>query len=84
MIAKCCLKYPLKALSFEYIPATVDVALACIERLGELGSYEYNWLPSEPRRLRSGVWVGPVQMIDLLKRVPVGGRSGDVYARRLD
>ena len=42
------LSYPLKALSFEYIPATVDVALACIERLGELGRYEYNWLVSEP------------------------------------
>jgi hypothetical protein len=78
------LSYPLKALSFEYIPATVDVALACVQRLGELGRYGYNWAPSEPRSLRSSVWVGPVQMADLLRRVPVGGGSGDVYARRLD
>ncbi len=78
------LSYPLKALSFEYIAATVDVALACIKRLGELGRYEYNWLPSEPQRLWSSAWAGPVQMTDLLRRMPVGGRSGDVYARRLD
>jgi FkbM family methyltransferase len=78
------LSYPLKALSFEYIPATADVAVACIGRLGELGRYEYNWLPSETRRLRSAVWLGPVQMADLLRRMPKHGRSGDVYARRLD
>jgi hypothetical protein len=67
------LSYPLKALSFEYIPATVDVALACVERLSELGRYEYNWAPSEPRCLWSSVWLSPVQMANLLRRVPVGG-----------
>ena len=35
------LSYPLNALSFEYIPAAVDIALACIERLSDLGRYEY-------------------------------------------
>jgi FkbM family methyltransferase len=78
------LSYPLKALSFEYIPATVDVAVACVERLGELGRYEYNWSPSELHRLRSSIWLGPAQMAGLLRRMPVGGWPGDVYARRLD
>ena len=78
------LSYPLKALSFEYIPATVDVAVACVEHLGELGRYEYNWSPSELHRLRSSIWLGPAQMAGLLRRMPVGGWPGDVYARRLD
>ena len=78
------LSYPLKALSFEYIPATVDVAVACVEHLGELGRYEYNWSPSELHRLRSSIWLSPAQMADLLRRMPVGGWPGDVYARRLD
>ena len=77
------LSYPLKALSFEYIPAAVDVALTCVERLGELGRYEYNWSPSELHRLRSSEWLGPGQMAHLLRRMPVGGWPGDVYARRL-
>jgi FkbM family methyltransferase len=77
------LSYPLKALSFEYIPATVEVAVACVGRLGELGRYEYNWSPSELHRLRSSPWLAPGEMADLLRRMPVGGWPGDVYARRL-
>jgi FkbM family methyltransferase len=79
----CGLSYPLKALSFEYVPAAVDVAVACIGHLDALGRYEYNWSPSELHRLRSSVWLGPGEMTDLLRCMPVGGWPGDVYARRL-
>ncbi len=78
------LSYPLKALSFEYIPAAIGIAVACVERLGELGRYEYNWSPGELSRLQSSVWQGPAQMVDILRRMPIRGLSGDVYARRLD
>jgi FkbM family methyltransferase len=77
------LSYPLKALSFEYVPAAVDVAVACIGHLDALGRYEYNWSPSELHRLRSSVWLSPGEMTDLLRRMPVGGWPGDVYARQL-
>jgi FkbM family methyltransferase len=77
------LSYPLKTLSFEYIPAAANVAVACIGHLDALGRYEYNWSPSELPRLRSSVWLGPGRMADLLRRMPVGGWPGDVYARRL-
>jgi FkbM family methyltransferase len=77
------LSYPLKALSFEYLPAAIDDAVACVGRLGELGRYEYNWAPSELPFLRSSVWLGPAQMVDVLRRMPVRGWPGDVYARRL-
>ena len=78
------LSHPLKALSFEYIPAATDIAVACVDRLGALGPYEYNWSPGELPRLRSSTWLGPAQMANLLRRMPVRERSGDVYARRLD
>jgi FkbM family methyltransferase len=78
------LSYPLKALSFEYIPAATDVAVACVGRLGELGRYEYNWSPGESARLQSSAWLDPAQMVDLLRRMPIRERSGDVYARGLD
>jgi FkbM family methyltransferase len=78
------LSHPLKALSFEYIPAATDAAVACVDRLGELGRYEYNWSPGELPRLRSSVWLDPAQMADILRRMPMRERSGDVYARRFD
>ena len=78
------LSRPLKALSFEYIPAVIDVAVGCVGRLGELGRYEYNFSPGEVPRLRSPIWLGPAEMTDLLRRMPMRERSGDVYARRLD
>jgi FkbM family methyltransferase len=78
------LSHPLEVLSFEYIPAAIETAVSCVARLGELGRYEYNWSPGELSRLQSSVWLGPDQMADILRHMPVDGQSGDVYARRLD
>ena len=36
---------PVRALSFEYLPATREIALDCLERLALLGRYRYNWPP---------------------------------------
>jgi FkbM family methyltransferase len=78
------LSYPLEVLSFEYIPAAIEAAVSCVGRLGELGRYEYNWSPGEQSRLQASAWLGPARMTDILRRMPVDGQSGDVYARRLD
>ncbi len=75
------LSQPLAALSFEYIPAMIGIAIGCIERLGQLGHYEYNWRVSEWPRLRSLLWMGPEEMIERLKSMPSNSDSGDVYAR---
>ena len=72
---------PLPALSFEYIPAAMGTALGCIERLSQLGDYEYNWRVSEFPRLRSREWLRPADMIAHLQRMPRESNSGDVYAR---
>jgi hypothetical protein len=75
------LSQPLPALSFEYIPAVIETALGCIERLSELGEYEYNWRVSEFPRLRSPAWLNPRDMAAQLKQMSRAENSGDVYAR---
>jgi FkbM family methyltransferase len=75
------LSQPLPALSFEYIPAVIEMSLGCIERLSQLGDYEYNWRVSEFPRLRSSVWLRPQEMIAQLQHMPPESNSGDVYAR---
>lgn len=73
------LSRPLAALSFEYIPATIAMALSCIDRLEALGRYEYNLAPGETHRLQLDRWHTPDDMRDLLTALQEG--SGDVYAR---
>ena len=75
------LSQALPALSFEYTPAMIETALGCIDRLGQLGQYEYNWRVSEWPRLRSTVWLGPQDMAAILTRMSPDSNSGDVYAR---
>ena len=75
------LSQALPALSFEYIPAIIETALGCIDRLGQLGNYEYNWRVSEWPRLRSSHWLSAQEMTAQLQRMPRAGNSGDVYAR---
>ncbi|HEU4745428.1 MAG TPA: FkbM family methyltransferase, partial [Anaerolineales bacterium] len=72
---------PLSGLSFEFIPAVIETAVKCVERLSELGSYEYNWRMTEFPRLRSPGWLPAQDMIAQLQHMPRDGNSGDVYAR---
>ena len=73
---------PVRALSFEYLPATRAVALACIERLAELGRYRYNWSPGESHRLAAQRWLEPRAMRALIEELAPLASSGDVYAVR--
>lgn len=75
------LSQALPALSFEYLPATADLAAACIGRLSQLGAYEYNWTVSEWPWLRGRRWLGGGEMARLLLGMPRGASAGDVYAR---
>jgi len=75
------LSQALPALSFEYIPAMIETALGCIDRLGQLGNYEYNWRVSEWPQLRSSVWLSPSDMAMRLRGMSLNDNSGDVYAR---
>jgi FkbM family methyltransferase len=73
---------PLRALSFEYLAATRDRALACVDRLDALGDYRYNWSPGESHRLGSSRWLDAAGIRTRLAGLCDG--SGDVYAWRAD
>jgi FkbM family methyltransferase len=72
------LTQPLQALSFEYIPASIEVALGCIDRLEQLGRYQYNYSPGETHRLQQTHWLDADAMRNVLRGIRHG--SGDVYA----
>jgi FkbM family methyltransferase len=73
------LSAPVPALSFEYLAAAREVALACVDRLAALGRYEYNWSAGERQRLAAPRWLEPDAIRAVLRGLTAG--SGDVYAR---
>jgi FkbM family methyltransferase len=73
---------PVRALSFEYVPATREIALECIERLAALADYRYNWSVGETHRLANARWVDATLMRAQLRGLAKGAPSGDVYALR--
>lgn len=75
------LSQPLPALSFEYLPAAHDAALAALARVAALGAHEYNYSPVETMTWDSPRWVGAEELVAILDRRRPLGRSGDVYAR---
>lgn len=75
------LSRPLPALSFEYIPATKTMAVDCIERLQQLGDYQYNWSVSEQHHWQAPQWTDSATIIDWLQRLSLNVDSGDIYAR---
>jgi FkbM family methyltransferase len=77
------LSQPLRALSFEFIPAARQDALRCLARLGQLGHYEFNWSLSEQHRWQSSSWLDQGQMEQQLAGLAVTAPSGDIYARLL-
>lgn len=73
---------PVRALSFEYLPAARRVAFECIERLATLGRYRYNWSQGESHRLTAERWLTSDDMRGMLDALPQLAPSGDVYAVR--
>jgi FkbM family methyltransferase len=68
------------SLSFEYVPATCTLALACMDRLAGLGRYRFNWSVGESHRLASAEWLDASAMRELLESLGPEAPSGDVYA----
>lgn len=78
----CGLSRPLRALSFEYIPAAKAMAINCIERLQQLGDYEFNWSVGEQHRWRAPQWIDSGALVAWLQGLSPHANSGDIYARR--
>ncbi|HRW07042.1 MAG TPA: FkbM family methyltransferase [Caldilineaceae bacterium] len=77
------LSQPVAVLSFEYVPATKDVALACLARLQALGTYEFNWSIGETHRWQRTKWVSIEEMRHFVQQLTVDENSGDIYARHI-
>ncbi len=75
------LSHPIPALSFEYLPGTIDQALLCVARLGELGKYEFNASIRETMRLVHSRWVEQPRIEQWLRDRQPDEYSGDIYAR---
>lgn len=76
------LSQPLAMVSFEYIPAAREIALACIARLSELGDYRYNWTRGEEHTWQRPTWVTADELCATLAAMPLDGASGDIFAQR--
>ncbi|WP_245409949.1 FkbM family methyltransferase [Pararhizobium haloflavum] len=77
------LSQPIALVAFEYLPATIDMAHACIDRLNTLGAYEYNLVSGESHRFESEQWLSDIDLRSRLADCAASGRSGDIYARTL-
>jgi FkbM family methyltransferase len=75
------LSHPIPALSFEYLPAAVDVALDAAAALVALGSYRFNVTIGERRRFLWPAWRTLGGLETWLAARRRDDRSGDIYAR---
>ena len=75
------LSQPVPAVSFEFVPAHLDGALASLARLQRLGSYHFNVSRGESLALELESWVDAPTMCAWLVALDPAGDSGDVYAR---
>jgi FkbM family methyltransferase len=75
---------PIRALSFEYLPAARGVAFECVDRLEGLGRYRFNWSLGESHRLVSEQWLDAAALRAHLGALSDRSVSGDIYAVRDD
>lgn len=69
------------AVSFEFVRGTLIRAVQCIERLEQLGNFEYNAVAGERRRLQWRQWRDAAGATEWLKTGADDLASGDLYAR---
>ncbi|HEX6994144.1 MAG TPA: FkbM family methyltransferase [Gammaproteobacteria bacterium] len=73
---------PVRALSFEYLPAARERALECVDRVAALADYRFNWSVGESHVLGAPDWLDAAGIRAYLRSLRTGAGSGDVYARR--
>jgi FkbM family methyltransferase len=74
------LSQPIKALSFEFLPVAIDVALESVDLLERLGRYRYNVSFGEGMAFDLPDWQSADRIRAWLANEREGQRSGDVYA----
>ena len=71
----------LPALSFECTPEYLSNTMKCIDRLGQLGDYEYNFNLSETMKLELDEWVDAIRIRDVIQEID-SRTFADIYARQ--
>jgi FkbM family methyltransferase len=75
------LSQPLPLLSFEYVPAAVEIACEAVGLLAALGPYRFNLTIGEQQSFRWPAWHEPAATLAWLRQRGPDDRSGDIYAR---
>lgn len=78
------LDQPIAALSFEFVPGSLSVASACVDRLSQLGDYVFNISYGERRKLEFPQWVGNHGILRWLESADQQKKSGDIYAKQIE
>lgn len=76
------LSQPVPMLSFEFTTIQIDVAIACLKRIAELGTYVFNVSLGETQLMSFANEITADEMGAHLQSLPLSANSGDVYARR--
>ncbi|MGM0552942.1 MAG: FkbM family methyltransferase [Pseudomonadota bacterium] len=72
---------PIPALSLEFVAGALDIPRDCLQRLAELGDYEYNVVAGEQRHFRFAPWQDAATLLAWLEQHAERIGSGDLYAR---
>lgn len=75
------LSAPIEIIAFEYLPETLEIAVACLDRLERLGRYEYALVRGETHRYAHDDWLSAADMRERLRKIATNGKPGDIYAR---
>lgn len=78
------LTQPIRALSFEYLPASIETSLEALGLVSALGEYEFNLVAGERPSFVSDQWVDAEVIEQTLIAMPPEQRAGEVYARLRD
>jgi hypothetical protein len=76
------LSRPLARLSFEFHAEFIGEALACLERLRELGMYRFNFTQENRPVFESTKTLNEVEISERLLSLPFSSLQGDVHAFR--
>ncbi len=72
---------PIPLIAFEYVPATMEIAVEAIGHLKRLGDYRFNRVEGERHRFVHEDWLTGEDMLAELAGMINETGSGDIYAR---
>jgi FkbM family methyltransferase len=72
---------PVEIISFEYLPGFKDLTRKVLDRVRELGDYEFNAVIGEQAKFAFGTWRSEPEVRSWLDGLQADARSGDLFAR---